>query len=346
MSVPVEDHTKHTPSGELGGFGIVPRFLRGRLAANELAIYVALSWRVDEDGRVFIRQKRLAEEAGMSPSTCQRALNSLWEKDIVRWAPRYAADGKTIVCNTYTLRILKSAAFEAMERPTFPERGSGRRGEEPQVGDSDEGGHSNGMRGVIQNESGGHSNGMTERDPMNETPGNDQKSRVDSSSSSPRSTREAATHDDGATAGETITPAQADTIANAVVAVRPEWHTPGVHAQLRQVLHLPYDDVREGFLAAASDRRIDKPFLLAEAAQQHLTARVDRQAAGERRERQAEEWRQQVHDDAENRSKPETRAQMIQRLKDEKAHALAAKRQAAQEKPTGAYRGAGAGEPV
>lgn len=186
-------------------------------------------------------------------------------------------------------------------------------------------------------------------DTKNTRPKNTSKNiPVDSSSSAPRSTREPV-DDDGAT-GEAkpgvLSEAERHEIACAVIGVRPEWHTPGIMAQLRLVERLPADTVRAAFVAAANDRSVYTPMHLATAAFDQVVRESQREAAGERKERQAEEWRRQVHDDAENRSKPETRAQMIQRLKDEKAHALAAKRHAAQGKPAGASRGAGTGESV
>ena len=86
------------------GFGVVPRYLRGRLTAYEIAVYVALSWRADANGRCWLRHKRLAAEAGCSVSSAQRALRSLREKGLVTWEPRQGNDGG-VECNTYTILV-------------------------------------------------------------------------------------------------------------------------------------------------------------------------------------------------------------------------------------------------
>lgn len=86
------------------GFGIIPRYLRGRLTAYEIAVYVALTWRADRNGECWIRHKRIAEEAGMSTATSRRTLDSLREKGLVTWMPKYDADG-AVACNTYRIHV-------------------------------------------------------------------------------------------------------------------------------------------------------------------------------------------------------------------------------------------------
>jgi len=88
------------------GFGIVPRYLRGQLTAYEIAVYVALSWRVDSAGVCWLRHKRLADESGCSLKTVQRTLDSLKEKGLVDWRPRYADDG-ALLCNEYRLTTFR-----------------------------------------------------------------------------------------------------------------------------------------------------------------------------------------------------------------------------------------------
>lgn len=85
------------------GFGMVPRYLRGTMTAYEIALYVALSWRADENGISWAGQSTLAQDAGMSRSTVQRALNGLEAKGLVRSQPWANAKGRT--SNVYALRV-------------------------------------------------------------------------------------------------------------------------------------------------------------------------------------------------------------------------------------------------
>lgn len=88
---------------DTSGFGIVPRYLRGTLTAYEIALYVALSWRADENGISWAGQATLAKDAGMSRSTVQRALDGLEAKGLVKSKPWANAKGRT--SNVYALRI-------------------------------------------------------------------------------------------------------------------------------------------------------------------------------------------------------------------------------------------------
>jgi len=88
---------------DTAGFGIVPRYLRGTLTAYEIALYVALSWRADENGVSWAGQATLAKDAGMSRSTVQRALNGLEAKGLVKSQPWANAKGRT--SNVYALRV-------------------------------------------------------------------------------------------------------------------------------------------------------------------------------------------------------------------------------------------------
>lgn len=134
-----------------GGFGMVPRYLRGQLTCYELAVYAVLSMRIsDETGTCWLRHKRLAEEAGCSIRTVRRALDGLREKGHVTWEPHYADDGKTVVCNDYTLHVL----------------GQGGRSHRP-------GGGSHRPEGVGHTDLGGRSHRPTERESLNESPLND-----------------------------------------------------------------------------------------------------------------------------------------------------------------------------
>lgn len=117
------------------GFGMVPRYLRGTLTANEIAVYVALSWRADQDGHSYASQATIAQEAGMSRATVQRALKGLERKDLVLVTPweREGDGGQT--SNVYTLRVFGSDPPTMGTPPARPGRVSTKRKR------SDQGGH-------------------------------------------------------------------------------------------------------------------------------------------------------------------------------------------------------------
>lgn len=86
------------------GFGMVPRHLRGRLTAYELAVYVALSWRANPAGECYMRHVRIAQEAGCSIATARRALDGLKAKGILTWVSKGDRS-----CNIYRLEVWRSA---------------------------------------------------------------------------------------------------------------------------------------------------------------------------------------------------------------------------------------------
>jgi hypothetical protein len=172
-------------------------------------------------------------------------------------------------------------------------------------------------------------------DTKNTRPKNTSKniSADSTSSSAPRSTREAA-DDDGGTEEEPLvtTPGAGREIVARVIHIRPEWQAPGVVAQLRQVEHLPFETVMTAFVAAAQDRSVRTPINLATAAED-LAAQAGRKAAkDEERARGQEEWRRQVHEDAENRADKAARQRHIADLK----RIAEEKRTARQATPAGA----------
>lgn len=120
-------------------FGIVPRHLRGVLDAHEIAVYVALSWRIDARNECFIRHQRLADEAGMGVTKLKGALMSLRDKGLVAWRPRVDETTGATVCNTYVLLGL----------PAYPQASRG--------------------EGVGARRPGGRRVAATEREPMNVT---------------------------------------------------------------------------------------------------------------------------------------------------------------------------------
>lgn len=104
------------------GFGVVPRHLRGTLTALEIALYVALSWRADQDGHSYASQPTIAKEAGMSRSSVQRALKGLEDKGLVLVTPWDKPDDKGQASNVYTLRIFGSEPPTMGTPPARPGR--------------------------------------------------------------------------------------------------------------------------------------------------------------------------------------------------------------------------------
>lgn len=137
----------------------------------------------------------------------------------------------------------------------------------------------------------------------NTTPKNTRKNTTPpadiSTSSSPSVTR--GSDDDGWTAE------QKHEVLCAVIAIRPEWHTPGVQAQIRQVEHLPYEQVRGAFVAASEDRSVYSPIRLASAAMEIATNEAAKEDAAARREHNNQALRAEINEDVKRRAAPETR---------------------------------------
>jgi hypothetical protein len=93
-----------------------------------------------------------------------------------------------------------------------------------------------------------------------------------------------------------------------VIAIRPEWHTPGIMAQIRQVEHLPVDEVREAFVAAAGDRSVYSPIRLASAAMEYAVEQAAKDAAARRRQHDNQALREEINRDVMHRAAPATRA--------------------------------------
>lgn len=94
-----------TPDDGDTGFGVVHRSLRGRLTSHEIAVYVALSWRANGEGKCWPRHTVLAEDAGCAVSTVKKALDGLRDAGEVTWEPRVNEDGST-GSNLYTVTRL------------------------------------------------------------------------------------------------------------------------------------------------------------------------------------------------------------------------------------------------
>lgn len=108
------------------GFGMVPKWVRGHLTANEIAVYVALTWRMGAGGSVFPSHDTIAEDAGMSTSTAQRTLKALKAKGLVTWENR-SRNGGGKTSNTYSVSVTKPAGWVESDRsegPIPPVRGT------------------------------------------------------------------------------------------------------------------------------------------------------------------------------------------------------------------------------
>lgn len=110
MSVSDFDAYKRSNEDADTGFGMVPRYLRGRLTAYELAVYVALSWRCRSDGTCYMRHKRLAAESGCSVNSVKRALDGLRTKKVVTW--KSMGDRS---CNVYKLHVWRRGGLSQSE---------------------------------------------------------------------------------------------------------------------------------------------------------------------------------------------------------------------------------------
>jgi GntR family transcriptional regulator len=93
---------------------MVPRWLRGQLGAHEIAVYVALSWRVDENASAWPSHATLADDAGVSVSTVKRCLRRLGELGVVEWDRRSREDGGKS-SNMYRLHVHRPVPIEPAE---------------------------------------------------------------------------------------------------------------------------------------------------------------------------------------------------------------------------------------
>jgi hypothetical protein len=109
------------------GFGMVPKYLRGQLTAIEIAVFVALTWRADSYGLCWPSHDRLRQDAGMSINSVKRALDSLREKGLVDWEPRFHPEHGGPTSNMYLITVWRKRPDEIegvapTEPPPRPER--------------------------------------------------------------------------------------------------------------------------------------------------------------------------------------------------------------------------------
>lgn len=116
-----------------------------------------------------------------------------------------------------------------------------------------------------------------------------------------------------------LTLGQMQEICDAVQEVRGDWYAPGIMAELRKVAHLSFSAVMPAMVEAAANRAMATPGHLADAARTYAVLRMTVEHEAEARERGREDWRREVHEDVENRARPESRAEHLARLKAEAA---------------------------
>jgi len=78
------------------GFGIVPRNLRGRVSARALAVFLALTWRANHEGRCFMKWNTLAKDSGQSRNSAMRGAEELRDAALLRYRQHRNPDGAVV----------------------------------------------------------------------------------------------------------------------------------------------------------------------------------------------------------------------------------------------------------
>lgn len=80
------------------GFAAVPNWLveEPTVSSHEKLVYLVLSSKIGDQGAWFISHSQIAEMAGISVSSVQRALSDLRERGVVTWSPRHNDAGQRI----------------------------------------------------------------------------------------------------------------------------------------------------------------------------------------------------------------------------------------------------------
>ena len=82
-----------TDEGKPHQFVMVGVHLKGTLTAIELAVFVGLGWHADRKGNCWPSHASVAQAAGVSTRTAQRAIASLVEKGVIQKRQRRNAAG-------------------------------------------------------------------------------------------------------------------------------------------------------------------------------------------------------------------------------------------------------------
>ena len=291
------------------------------LCAQEKAVLLAICNHTDATGKTFAGEQRLMRESGMPRTTFQRWRSKLVERDLLisreKRNTRQQRQTSDTWVNLPVLRSMRDPFFaragrSADEEDMNPFDVVAGQDQAPSVGPGEDVqappvGHPGPVSGARL--------GPTDGAPNPQMIPTSSIARAAEVSIGSVAAEESATDDDE-DKGQ-MSPDQIHEIVAAVIAIRPEWQPPGIQAQLRQVMHLPYAEVRRAFEDAAANRSIYTPMHLASAAQDRMVTQEHRERAQEHRERQAEDWRREVHADVANRARPESRAEHVARLKAE-----------------------------
>lgn len=112
------------PVKAVSGFAVIPRWIQRHesLSGEAKLVYIALTSRIDEDGKCNPGHKLLAKEASCSVSTVKRALEELRDLGVVSWTATRRDSGARS-SNSYT--VLSSpptkpriAASDPVDNPT------------------------------------------------------------------------------------------------------------------------------------------------------------------------------------------------------------------------------------
>lgn len=272
------------------------------LCAQEKAALVAFCNHTDATGKTFAGEERLMREAGMPRTTFQRWRAKLVERELLFSKARKNTKNQRLTSDTWVnLRLLgqmRDPWFDRPGRPADEEDMNPFDSQAPSVGPGSEPGP---VSGADQAPSVGPSQAPSvgPLNPQITLPSS--IAREDSEGVDSVAGADTATDDDGWTAWEF------GLVIEAVQAERPEWHAPGIAAQLRQVLHLPYAQVRPAFVEAAQDHRIHSPIRLAAAALTIAERENTKAAESVRREGKIQALREEIAEDRRHRADPETR---------------------------------------
>jgi hypothetical protein len=109
----VENVQQDTVTTEVGPWAMIPVWVLGiGLTGAELAVYVALRSYADRGGSAHPRVKSVAERAGVTTRTAERAISRMREMDIVMTAQWHRDDGSIGGCH-YRLRDIPPTVVSA-----------------------------------------------------------------------------------------------------------------------------------------------------------------------------------------------------------------------------------------
>lgn len=275
------------------------------LCAQEKAALVAFCNHTDATGKTFAGEERLMREAGMPRSTFRRWRAKLVERELLVSKQKRNAKNQRMTSDTWVnlrrLAEMRDPWFNRPGRPADEEDMNPFESPDSQVSPVRPGPDSQVSPVVNPGLTDGPYPGLTGETPNPQITLTSSIAREDTEPIGSGAGADTATDDDGWTDEEW------NNVLCAVIAVRPEWHTPGIEAQIRKVQHLPYAQVRGAFVAAAEDRSVYSPIRLASAALEIAVDEAAKEAAAVRREHNNQALRAEINEDVKRRAAPETR---------------------------------------